>query len=154
MNPSKPRATVQRQDGLTLQQYADGKRFPVEFLEALNLSERRIGGHPVVRIPYLDASGTELAVRYRHAIGKSAAGDNRFRWKRGAKLCPYGIWLLKDARRQGFVILCEGESDTQTLLFNGLPGFGLPGANSWQETWAEYLDEIPTIYVLRRLRGF
>ena len=86
------------------------------------------------------AEGQELAVRYRLSLEKTDGADNRFRWKQGAKLYPYGLWLLKDAHRQGFVILCEGESDTHTLLFNNLPGLGLPGANSWQEEWADYLD--------------
>lgn len=147
-SPRNIRATVQPQGGLTLQQYSDCKRLPIDFLRVLNLSERRFGGCPSIRIPYLDASGDEVAVRYRLALEKTAQGDNRFRWKRGTKPCPYGLWLLKDAYHQGFVILCEGESDAQTLILNGFPALGLPGANSWKDDWAEHLDGIAVIYVL------
>jgi hypothetical protein len=98
--PPVKAATVQ-QSGCTLAQYAAGKRLPVKFLKALNLREFRYLGAPAIRIPYLDPSGIEVAVRFRTALEKTGDIDRRFRWKSGAKLCLYGLWRLEEARKTG-----------------------------------------------------
>ena len=42
----------------------------------------------------------------------------------------------------------EGESDSQTLWYHYFPALGLPGADSWQEEWADYLIDFDAIYVV------
>jgi DNA-binding Lrp family transcriptional regulator len=146
ISPENP-ATVQPpplSDGLSLAQYAEAKRLPVEFLESLGLSEICYLSKPSVRIPYLAPDGSEIAVRFRLAL----TGDDRFRWKSGTKQQPYGLQRLAEARSKGFVVLNEGESDTQTLWLHGIPALGLPGAASWQEEWARHLDDIDIIYLI------
>ncbi|HEV8715785.1 MAG TPA: hypothetical protein VGX03_23520 [Candidatus Binatia bacterium] len=59
---------------------------------------------------------------------------------------PYGLWFLEQARAKGYVTLCEGDSDTQTLWLHEEPALGFPGADTWQEAWADYLTDIPIIY--------
>jgi putative DNA primase/helicase len=38
----------------------------------------------------------------------------------------YGLWRLEKIRRVGWVVLVEGESDTQTLWIHGIPALGIP----------------------------
>jgi hypothetical protein len=130
-------------EGLTLVEYAAAKALPLAFLQRLGLSDVYVG-RPAVRMPYLDRTGLEISVRFRQAL----IGGDRFRWRRGSKLYPYGLWRLEEARRAGFVVVVEGESDCHTLWFHEIPAIGIPGAATWQEAWADYFDEIPQIYVI------
>ncbi len=45
-------------------------------------------------------------------------------------------------------MLVEGESDTQTLWFHGIPALGIPGAETWKDRWAEHLEGIERVYVV------
>jgi putative DNA primase/helicase len=131
---------------LTLAQYADAKRLPLDFLRSLGLTDSRYCGETAVRIPYRDDRGVEVAVRYRLALSKSAGGDNRFRWKKDTRPQLYGLWrpLAND-----YVVLCEGESDCHTLWHHGFPALGVPGATNWNEKRdAVRLASVATIYVV------
>lgn len=139
------RATV---EGCTLAQYSAAKQLPVEFLHSLGLSDCRYQGRPAVRIPYRNEQGEEVAVRFRLALAKSNHGDERFRWKQGAKPCLYGLWWLEQIRKAGSIVLVEGESDAQTLWLHGIRALGLPGAANWREDWAGHFEGIETIYVI------
>ncbi len=123
---------------------------PVSFLESLELREFHLQGRLCIRIPYTAPDGDEVAVRFRLALERASDGpDRRFRWKSGAKPLLYGLWGLDAARRAGRVLLVEGESDVQTVLYHDLPALGLPGAGSWNEDRdAEHLDGIGVIYAL------
>ncbi|MGH7893773.1 MAG: hypothetical protein ACREQL_03845, partial [Candidatus Binatia bacterium] len=133
----------------TLENYAEAKGLPVEFLRALGLSDRRHGGLPSVRIPFRDAQGNEFAVCYRTALEKNPDGpDNRFRWGSGSKAkgSLYGLDLCGDAEE---VVLVEGPSDAQTLWFNEFPTLGIPGADQWDEArCAPLFDRAKRIYVV------
>jgi hypothetical protein len=135
--PSNNRATAQPATGplpeslppvpsgqqrLTLDQYASAKQLPIDFLKACGLSEFTYEHKPAVRIPYLGEDGGQVAVRFRIVDG------DRFRWKSGTKPCLYGLTRLSDARREGHVVLVEGESDCHTLWYHGIPALGIPGA--------------------------
>jgi hypothetical protein len=130
--------------GLTLAQYADAKKLPLDFLRGVGLSDMPYQGSPAIRMPYFAEDGTQAAVRFRLAL----AGEDRFRWKSGAKPCLYGLWRLRDAQRAGYLVIVEGESDCHTLWYVKIPAAGLPGADSWREEWAALLDNIPTIYIV------
>jgi hypothetical protein len=60
----------------------------------------------------------------------------------------YGMWRLEKIRRAGWVVLVEGESDTQTLWYHDIPALGIPGVDTWKKEWADYLDGIEKIYVI------
>ena len=144
-------STVQQSPGgCTLERYAQAKQLPAGFLQGLGSSDITRLSQPALRVPYLDAEGNETAVWVRVALTKDPGGaDNRFRWRKGSKLCLYGLDRLKQAREAGYVILVEGESDCHTLWHHGHPALGLPGANTWQEARdALHLDGIDAIYVL------
>lgn len=123
----------------TVENYAKQKALPVDFLEGLGLQTVTANKAAAIRMPYYDRGGSEVAVRMRIAL----TGDERFRWRTGSKLHPYGLWKLPTS---GYVIIFEGESDTQTAWYHGLPALGIPGANNWKPAWAEYVAGL-TVYV-------
>jgi putative DNA primase/helicase len=146
---SVSRSTVQRSPGCRLEEYAEAKRLPVEFLEGIGLSDCTYMSRLAVRIPYLDMDGVEAAVRFRIGLVKGERGDDRFRWRKGSKPLLYGLWRLSEARAKGYVLLVEGESDCHTCWFHGYPAVGLPGAALWREQRdAAHLDGISVIYVV------
>lgn len=130
--------------GLTLAAYAAAKHFSVAFLKRLGLREVYLSGTPAVAIPYRNAEGEELGVRFRLSMN----GEDRFRWRKGSKTRLYGLWLMPKFSEKKYIFIPEGESDSQTLWFHDIPALGLPGANSWKEEWAEALDGFERIYVV------
>src|SRR4030095_16368467 len=93
---------------------------------------------------------TEWATRCGLALNRTAAEDNRFRWKSGSKPFLYGLDRLQAGTDAGHVVLVEGESDAHTLWFHGIPALGLPGAGTWREERdAPALDGFPLLYVVR-----
>lgn len=130
---------------LTLQDYAEAKRLPVEFLKSLGISEHHNAEGAYLRIPYTDKKSIAVATRFRHAL----EGAARFSWKSGDKPQTYGQARLAEARAHNFIVLVEGESDAQTLWLNGVPGLGLPGTGWTEKRDAPLLDGIETIYVVR-----
>ncbi len=130
----------------TLAEYGEYKNLPVEFLRKLGLSDIAYCGSKAVRIPYYNEDGTEGPVRFRLRLLTSVAGDGRFAWRKGSKPTLYGLSRLAEARKAGYVIRVEGESDCQTAWYHDLPAVGLPGVSIWREQWVEAFDGIPTIY--------
>jgi hypothetical protein len=131
--------------GCTLAEYAEAKRLPAEFLLLLGIREISYSGSPALRIPYFGLDGGEPAIRFRVAL----TGDDRFRWKHGSKPRLYGLNRIVEARSAGCVALVEGESDCQTLWFQGFPALGLPGAGNWnEERDAPLLDGFDCIYLM------
>lgn len=135
--------------GCTLEAYATFKKLPEAFLEGLGVCQDRYGGKPAVGIAYKSDAGKRIAMRYRTALTKAQDGrDDRFRWETGAKLIPYGLWRLEEARKAGYIVLVEGESDCHTLWFHRIPAVGIPGANNWKPEWASYFAGIPQLYLI------
>jgi hypothetical protein len=129
--------------GLTLEEYAQKKRLPIEFLRDLGLSQIYLSGTPAVLMPYRDEMGMAVAARFRVAM----EGD-RFRWRRDTQLCLYGLWRKPEMHSSVYVVLVEGESDAQTLWHHGINALGLPGAKAWNKAWAPLLDGFEVIYVV------
>ena len=131
-------------EGLTLREYATAKRLPLDLLQELGVTEVTRRGRRALRMPYTDERGAESAVRFRLAL----RGDQRFRWKRGSRVLPYGLSRLHEAREAGYVLLVEGESDAQTLWLHGLPALGIPGASTWRNEWGRFLEGL-LVYLWR-----
>jgi DNA-binding transcriptional ArsR family regulator len=117
---------------------------PEDFLQGVGLRDVTYLDKAAVRIPYPDKEGQEVAVRFRVSLN----GPEKFRWRSGDKPLPYGLRLLGEARKAGFVVLVEGESDCHTLWFYEIPALGIPGANNWKEAWAAQLDGKEKIYAV------
>jgi MarR family len=130
--------------GCTLKEYSEEKKLPEGFLRGLGLRDVTYLDKPAVRISYPDEQGQESAVRFRVSV----KGSEKFRWRSGDKPIPYGVKLLGEARRVGYVVLIEGESDCHTLWFYEIPALGIPGASNWRDGWAALLDGIETIYAV------
>jgi hypothetical protein len=121
--------------GCTLKEYSEEKKLPEGFLRGLGLKEITYSEKPAIRIPYPDEEGQEVAVRFRVSLDSS----EKFRWRSGDKPRPYGLRLLEKARKAGYVVLVEGESDCHTLWCHEIPALGVPeratGEMSGHPTW-------------------
>ena len=87
-----------------------------------------MNGRPALRIPYFDEDGAERAVQLRLALAKGGA-DARFKWRKGSKPCPYGLWRLEEARKGGRIVIPEGVSDAQTLWLHDVQALAIPSAS-------------------------
>jgi hypothetical protein len=137
---SRPKAN------LTLATYASAKKLPESFLRELGLEDDTFENGPAVRIPYWDAKNEPIANRFRMAMG--GPRDGRFRWRKGSGVALYGLWHLAKAAKIGYVVIVEGESDVQTLLYHDVPAIGIPGAKTWKDDWADLLSAIPKIFLV------
>ncbi|CAN5564901.1 hypothetical protein BH23CHL4_BH23CHL4_07970 [soil metagenome] len=146
LSPSNNTATLQQSTrGYSLEDYAEDKQLELDFLKGCGLSTFKHQGAPAIRIPYLDANGLPVSVRFR-----IAADGDRFRWKSGSTLMLYGLHRIPDAMQQGYIFLVEGESDCHTLWMHGYPAVGIPGASNWNESRdAPHLADVPVIYFIR-----
>lgn len=132
-----PAETQETTQGCSLQQIAEAKGLPAEFLKELGVSQwYDTERTPRLRIPYYDQEGNEIGCRLRMNLD----GKERFKWRKGSKTALYGLWKLQEARDAGYVLLVEGESDCWTLWYCGLPAVGMPGKDTWREELAHYLQ--------------
>ena len=144
-NPPEQKRKRATPAGCALIAYAAAKGLPADFLLSVGIREINYLSAPALRIPYFGAEDGEPAIRFRLAL----EGKDRFVWRKGAKARLYGLQRIEDARKAGYIVLVEGETDCCTLWHNGFPALGLPGATNWnEERDAPLLADIPTIYVV------
>ena len=121
----------------SLEQYAQDKRLPEDFLreECRAGTGRDRDGTTYLRISYAGQDGQEITYRKRYA-------RKEFRWRYGSsgKIGLYGEWRFPEIQKAGWAILVEGESDTQSLWYMGLPAIGTPGASMFKTEMAEPLQ--------------
>ena len=135
--PAKKESPAASRDVLsyTLEQYSEDKRLPAAFLkETCGLSTGRDrDGTTYLKIPYFGADGQEVLCRKRYA-------KKDFRWGYGSKgkIFPYGVWRLPEFQKPGYCVLVEGESDTQSLWYMGIPAIGIPGAAMFKTEHTDY----------------
>jgi len=130
--------------GLSLKDYSQAKKLPIEFLKELGIHQRNQGGIPGLVIPYFDVQGDESAKRYRFTLN----GNRHYRWAKGSKIIPYGLWRLKNVlqccaengRVQREIFLVRDESDCHMLWFHNINALGIPGATIWKSEWSKYLE--------------
>jgi len=127
----------------TVARYAEMKKLPKWFLT---------GVFGVSDAPYIKKDGKiskELSVMfvYTDADGQLTGMKHRFSesshdtaWREGYKPSLYGlhVWSLyaEEGIATDVVTLVEGESDTQTLSYNGIPALGISGAKGWKKDYA------------------
>src|SRR6266567_2380237 len=129
---------------LTLLDLAVEKQLPWKFLFHLGVMDHASGG---VQIPYHLADGQE-APRYR--IRTALVAKEGSRWNSGeGYIVPYGLERLEDARKAGYLVLVEGESDCWTLWYQGFPALGLPGAEMAGVLEESALADIDRLYIVQ-----
>lgn len=132
-------ARVAPSESYTVEDYANEKKLPADWLrEFWRINEgvdKSVGAF--LRMPYFDAEQQQILFRKRYPKGAA----KRFAWSNGAsgKLLLYGEWLAEKMQDAGYAVLCEGESDTQTLWYLGFPALGVPGATTFKPEWAQRL---------------
>ena len=114
----------------------------MDFLKIQGVSDLKLNGLPLVRIPYFTEDGHEGAVRFRMAL----SGNLRFKWRKGDHALPYGLNRLAIIRKAGWVMIVEGESDCWTCWIHDIPVLGAPGKSIWPASWGEYLKGLE-VYV-------
>ncbi len=121
----------------SVEQYSFDKRLPVDFLTdtCRVVTKKERGGLTCLQMPYFTEDNQQAAVRKRY-------GNKGFRWQKGSagKICLYGEWRLQEIRKVGWAILVEGESDTQSLWYMGLPAIGVAGASMFKSYQAATLQ--------------
>ena len=117
-------------------QYGADKHLPEDFLTEVCRAEtkRDRDGTTYLAMPYFRENGEAAAVRKRY-------GGKEFRWQKGSKgnVCLYGEWRLPEFRKNGWAVLVEGESDTQSLWYMGIPAIGIAGASMFKAHQVETL---------------
>ena len=122
-----------------IENLAEQKLLPVSYLEKLGIRSYR----DYVEIPYFtEKRGKGCRIRYR---------DWKNCWwkKNDDPIVAYGLWMLKRARKLGYLIIVEGESDCWTLWYHGYPALGLPGSQMQKTLETSYLTGIEKIYVVQ-----
>jgi hypothetical protein len=128
---------------ITVEDLARDKCLPADFLRNLGLEDCEGG----VRIAYrLEDWISAPRQRTRTAL-QAKEGSH---WDKGhGGPVPYGLWRLADARKAGFLILVEGESDCWTLWFHEFPALGIPGADMASKLELPHVHGIGRLYVFR-----
>ena len=127
----------QKEIAYTVEQYAKEKKLPAEWLKSeWGLKNTKTS----ITIPYYDENKQVVRSRLR-GIGK------KFRWGKGSKTLMYGWHKFEEIKEKGYVVIVEGESDTQTLWLNSIPALGSPGATNFNSAWNDLIHQIPAVYI-------
>lgn len=123
----------------TVSQYSFEKHLPEEWLikQCRVQTGKDKNGIQYLYIPYFNETGREVTYRKRYA-------NKQFRWKYGAgkDICMYGEWKLEQIRTAGYIVLVEGESDSQSMWYMGISTLGIPGASMMRKEWATTLQDL------------
>jgi hypothetical protein len=112
--------TASGEKPVTVAELAEAKKLPVEFFTACGIRDSPRG----VLIPYWDGT-TSPRVRLRMAL-KAGEGS---RWDKSTngKITAYGTWTVPNLAQGRVIYFVEGETDTLTGWYHGLPTLGFPG---------------------------
>lgn len=134
-----PKKNKPKNKSYTLAEYAFNKHLPESFLkDACGISTAKDkDGTQYLKMPYFNEENTTPIFRKRY-------GDKEFRWSWGSsgKLILYGDWKLPEFRENGWAILVEGESDTQTLWHLKISALGVPGAANFNARMVPKLQDL------------
>lgn len=116
---------------------------PADFLTAHFQMKDLSNG--TVEIPYYDQDGKQKRTRIRLRMSKEKDADGkeleRFSWGAGTDIIPYGCAQVD--KQTDYLIIAEGESDTNLLCYHGYPVIGIPGSTFAKCLQAEHIP--PTV---------
>jgi putative DNA primase/helicase len=117
---------------------------PWKFLFHLGVMEHPSGG---LHIPYHLPDGS---LAPRHRIRTALVAKEGSHWSIGQdKIVPYGLARLEEARKAGYLVLVEGESDCWTLWYHHVPALGVPGAEMAGTLEESMLTGIDRLYIMQ-----
>lgn len=125
----------------TLKDYAKEKKLDFDFLSKTLKMETDPKGNNI-KIPYLNQDGSQIAVRHRG----NPDSKTRFWWSGGAKAYLYGLQFI-DRFLSEYVVLVEGESDTQCALMHDIQAIGVAGAKNFKKDFAKLFDRFEKVYI-------
>jgi hypothetical protein len=129
---------------LTLVDLALDKLLPWQYLLHLGVTEKRTG---CLQIPYHLPDGTSAP---RHRLRTALVAKEGSHWSKGSgEIVPYGLERLEEARKAGYLVIVEGESDCWTLWYHHFPALGLPGVEMVRTLKEAYLAGIERLYIMR-----
>ncbi len=96
----------------------------------------------VLLLPYFDASSKPVYLQVRALHPDTIPKELSLS---GPIPLPYNTPLLRQPGR--YVYLCEGVIDTLTLLEQGFPALGIPGAANFKPEWAPYFHD-KTVFIV------
>jgi RecA-family ATPase len=130
----------------SLKELASYRKLPLDFLAGLGWDETHGQSGMAIAIPYLNRDGEIQATRYRRGL---SIKDGVW-WASGQKnIIAYEPDRGELARAERYVIVCEGETDTATLLYAGFPALGCPGATNVQVIEAHHLEGVERVFYVR-----
>jgi hypothetical protein len=139
---SQPEQT--QRNVLTLVDLASDKLLHWKYLLRLGITEQRAG---CLQIPYHLPDGTPAP---RHRLRTALVAKEGSHWSKGSgEIVPYGLERLEEARKAGYLVIVEGESDCWTLWYHHFPALGLPGVEMVRTLKEAYLAGIDTLYIVR-----
>jgi len=142
--PSNSQTPKTQGTTLVLVDLAQEKMLPWQYLFSLGITEDTTGG---LRIPYHLPDGT---LAPRHRLRTALAARKGSQWSMGkGEIVAYGLERLAEARKAGYLIIVEGESDCWTLWYHQFPALGLPGAEMASKLEEASLAGIDRLYILR-----
>jgi hypothetical protein len=129
---------------LSLLDLAQDKRLPWQFLFNLGVMDN---DHGSIEIAYHLPDGS---LAPRHRIRTALVAKDGSHWSKGTgEIVPYGLERLAEARKAGYLVLVEGESDCWTLWYHHMPALGLPGAELAGKLEEAMLAGIERLYVMQ-----
>jgi hypothetical protein len=136
---------------LTVAEYAKAKNLPEGYLRNTWGLRESDGG---IIIPYRNAEGTLFRNKRRRTLSHEDSNGELFtKWlgerPTDLKTIPYGLDHIKPDHT--ILLLDEGESDTQTAWFHGIPALGISGADGWHDEFAKLpaVANATTIYIMK-----
>jgi hypothetical protein len=125
---------------LTVEDFAAHKNIDPDVLKFYDWRNTDRG----IEIDYKRRDGGLARTRVRCAI----AGEKRFFWKKeDAEIIAYEPDGGELAREQGYLVICEGESDTVSLLFAEIPALGIPGADFTKTIQSHHLVGVRQVFI-------
>ena len=130
---------------LTLREFSESKKLPLERLRELGVSDGEHRGRRCVEFAYPRLGGGFGRLRLRLVM----SGD-KFRWRsREGEIVAYTPDRCELSRRKRYTVIVEGESCTLSHLVSGIPAIGLPGANMAAKLEKGHVEQLSSVFVVQ-----
>lgn len=133
--------------------WLEGRGLDLEFAESRGLGVVRgaLPGHEpaegYLAIPYLTDAGPvtfEFRCIQDHSC-KEIPNHSKYWRRRGSEVRLYGVQEV--ARATDWIVATEGAIDALTWQMLGVPAIGIPGAENWQQHWANVLEDFSVVHL-------